>query len=105
MNFCLYFSYRVRTLFLCLRVFQLTLHNIKIFLCLHVVQLALHEIEMFLCRRVGTGVILYCQDLQGSSPTVRSTCRKRRLTGQRRHLAGTECNYFHIFLLSRATLH
>jgi len=38
---------------------------------------------------VGTGVILCYQDLQESSPMVRPTCRKRRLSGHRLHLAGS----------------
>jgi len=35
-----------------------------------------------------TGVIPCYQNLQESSPTVRPTCRKRRLLGHRLHLAG-----------------
>jgi len=38
---------------------------------------------------VGTGLILCYQDLQESSPTVRPTYRKRRLSGHQLHLAGS----------------
>jgi len=41
-------------------------------------------------------VILYYQDLQESGPMVRPTCRKRQLMRHWLHLAGTECNYYHI---------